>query len=73
MKQHPHSVMHSGGSVGGESMLILCLEHQHAVAVVKNVDPSPEADTFSLALRSLDIFYRHYNFLLFVRFSFKSI
>ena len=57
MQQHPHSVMHSGGSVGGESMLILCLEHQHAVAVVKNVDPGPEADTFSLALRSLDAFY----------------
>lgn len=57
MKQHPHSVMHSGGSVGGESMLILCLEHEHAVAVVKNVDSSPDADTFSLALRSLDAFY----------------
>ncbi|WP_298769657.1 serine hydrolase [uncultured Shewanella sp.] len=57
MNEHPHSVMHSGGSVGGESMLILCLEHEHAVAVVKNVDSSPDADTFSLALRSLDAFY----------------
>ncbi|MCL1127566.1 serine hydrolase domain-containing protein [Shewanella surugensis] len=58
MQQHPHSVMHSGGSVGGESMMILCLEHEHAVAVAKNVDNSPEADTFSLALRALDAFYR---------------
>lgn len=57
MNQHSHSAMHSGGSVGGASMLILCLEHEHAVAVVKSVDSSPDADTFSLALRSLDAFY----------------
>ena len=57
MEEHPHTVSHSGGSVGGTSMLILCLEHERAVTVVKNVDGDDSADVFALALETLDIFH----------------
>ena len=58
MQAHPTTVMHSGGSVGGTSMMLLCLDHDHAVAVVKNVDGDESADVFELALKTLDIFYQ---------------
>jgi serine beta-lactamase-like protein LACTB len=56
MQAHPNSVMHSGGSMGGTTMMILCLEHKHAVTVVKNVNGDKSADTFALALKTLDAF-----------------
>ncbi|MFT5520056.1 MAG: serine beta-lactamase-like protein LACTB [Enterobacterales bacterium] len=58
MRQHPRVVIHSGGSVGGTTMLILCLDHEHAVTVVKNVDGDKTANTLLLALETLDIFYK---------------
>jgi serine beta-lactamase-like protein LACTB len=58
MKEHPKSVMHSGGSVGGTTMMILCIEHEHSVTVVKNVGHEPTANVFSLALRTLDLFHK---------------
>lgn len=57
MKAHPNSVMHSGGSLGGTTMMILCLEHQHAVTVVKNVDREETANVFELALQAMDMLY----------------
>jgi serine beta-lactamase-like protein LACTB len=59
MKEHPKSVMHSGGSVGGTTMMILCIEHEHSVTVVKNVGHEPTANVFSLALRTLDLFHKN--------------
>ncbi|MFT6208818.1 MAG: serine beta-lactamase-like protein LACTB [Colwellia sp.] len=59
MKEHPKSVMHSGGSVGGTTMMILCIEHKHSVTVVKNVGHEPTANVFSLALRTLDLFHKN--------------
>lgn len=56
MKEHPNSVMHSGGSTGGTTMMILCLDHQRAVAVVKNVDGDTSTSHILLALKTLDIF-----------------
>lgn len=58
MNDHPDAVMHSGGSMGGTSMMILCRSHQRAVAVVKNVDGDKSASHFLLALKTLDIFYK---------------
>ncbi len=59
MAEHPHAVMHSGGSTGGTTMLILCRDHGRAVAVVKNVDSEDSAEPFLLALETLDIFYKN--------------
>lgn len=56
MQAHPNSVMHSGGSMGGTTMMILCLEHKHAVTVVKNVNGERSANTFALALKTLAVF-----------------
>lgn len=57
MEEHPNSVMHSGGSAGGITMMILCLDHDRAVTVVKNVDSEDSANVLFLALNTLDIFY----------------
>jgi len=62
MDRHPHTVMHSGGSTGGLTMMILCLDHNRAVALTKNVGNAPPADQdqanhFLLALKTLDIFH----------------
>ncbi|MBT8071884.1 MAG: hypothetical protein KJO80_15730, partial [Gammaproteobacteria bacterium] len=59
MQEHPDAVMHSGGSMGGSTMMILCRDHQRAVAVVKNVDGDESSSHFLLALRTLDIFHQH--------------
>lgn len=59
MKEHPNAVMHSGGSMGGSTMMILCRDHQRAVAVVKNVDGDDSVSQFLLAIRTLDVFYRN--------------
>lgn len=59
MQEHPGAVMHSGGSMGGSTMMILCRDHQRAVAVVKNVDGDESSSHFLLALRTLDIFHQH--------------
>jgi len=56
MKQHPNSVMHSGGSMGGVTMMILCLDHKHSVTVVKNVSDEHSVNVFNLALKTLDLF-----------------
>ncbi|MCJ8321060.1 MAG: beta-lactamase family protein [Colwellia sp.] len=56
MKQHPNSVMHSGGSMGGVTMMILCLDHNHSVTVVKNVSDEYSVNVFNLALKTLDLF-----------------
>ena len=61
MEQHSRVVTHGGGSVGGTTMMILCLDHKHAVTVVKNVDGDKTADTFLLALETLDLFYKMKN------------
>ena len=56
MEEHPNAVMHSGGSTGGTTMMILCLDHQRAVAVVKNVDGDTSTSHILLALKTLDMF-----------------
>ena len=52
--------MHSGGSIGGITMTILCREHATAVTVVKNVSGERSADVFYLALQSLGHFHNKY-------------
>ncbi|MBL4603995.1 MAG: beta-lactamase family protein [Emcibacteraceae bacterium] len=64
MNEHPNTVMHSGGSVGGLTMMLLCLDHNRAVALTKNVSNSPGnqndlGDHFLLALKTLDIFHNN--------------
>jgi serine beta-lactamase-like protein LACTB len=59
MQAHPNAVMHSGGSMGGTTMLILCPDHERAVAVVKNVSRDSSSSHFLLALKTLDIFQNH--------------
>lgn len=54
--RHKNAVMHSGGSMGGVTMLILCLDHNHSAAVVKNVSGESSANVFNLALETLDLF-----------------
>lgn len=51
----PTAVMHSGGSMGGITMTILCREHKTAVTVVKNVSGKDNTDVFLLALQTLHI------------------
>jgi len=58
MAEHFDSVMHSGGSTGGITMMILCRDHGRAVVVVKNVDSEESALPFLLALETLDIFHK---------------
>lgn len=53
MDDIPDAVMHSGGSMGGITMTILCREHKTAVTVVKNVSGEDNADVFLLALKTL--------------------
>ena len=52
---HPNSVFHSGGSMGASTMLILCLDHKHAVAMVKNVDGDRSTNLMNLSLQALDL------------------
>lgn len=59
MAEHPGAVMHSGGSTGGITMMILCRDHGRAVVVVKNVDGEESAVPFLLALETLDIFHKN--------------
>ncbi len=59
MKNHPNTVMHSGGSVGGLTMMILDLDNNIAVALTKNVSSGPDANHFELALKTLEIFHNH--------------
>jgi len=59
MAEHPDSVMHSGGSTGGITMMILCRDHGRAVVVVKNVDSEESAVPFLLALETLNIFHKN--------------
>ncbi len=56
INRHKNAVMHSGGSMGGVTMLILCLDHNHSAAVVKNVNGESTANVFNLALETLDLF-----------------
>lgn len=56
MKKHSNSVMHSGSSMGAKTMMILCLDHNHAVTVVKNVTREKSVNVFNLALKTLDLF-----------------
>ncbi|QUN05221.1 beta-lactamase family protein [Shewanella yunxiaonensis] len=58
MDAMPHAVMHSGGSMGGITMTILCTEHHRAVTVVKNVDGDNSADVFLLALQTLSYYHQ---------------
>ena len=48
--------MHSGGSMGGTTMMILCRNQGTAVTVVKNVDGDDSVNVFDLALKTLDTF-----------------
>jgi len=59
MAEHPDAVMHSGGSTGGVTMMILCRDHGRAVVVVKNVDNEETAVPFLLALATLDLFHKN--------------
>lgn len=59
MKEHPNTVMHSGGSTGGLTMMMLCLDHNRAVALTKNVGNGSDANHFELALKTLDIFHNN--------------
>ena len=52
--------MHSGGSMGGITMTILCREHNTAVTVVKNVSGEKNADVFMLALKTLHYAHTSY-------------
>lgn len=56
MAEHTNSVMHSGGSTGSITMMILCRDHGRAVTVVKNVEGDDSADVVKLALQTLDGF-----------------
>lgn len=56
MGEHPDIVRHSGGANGGITMMILCKTHGRAVTVVKNVDSENTANTFLLALKTIDLF-----------------
>ncbi len=58
MGEHANAVMHSGGSAGGTTMMILCRDHKRGVAVVKNVDRDNSVSHFLLALKTLDIFHQ---------------
>ncbi|MBU3020304.1 serine hydrolase [Aestuariibacter sp. A3R04] len=58
MAAMPRAVMHSGGSMGGTTMTILCTEHNRAVTVVKNVSGDDKADIFLLALEALSAYHR---------------
>jgi serine beta-lactamase-like protein LACTB len=58
MASFDNAVMHSGGSNGGTTMLILCRDHQRSITVVKNVDGEYSADVFLLALEALALFHR---------------
>ncbi|MDC8829508.1 serine hydrolase domain-containing protein [Alteromonas gilva] len=60
MAAMPNAVMHSGGSMGGITMLILCTDHQRAVTVVKNVDGDESADVFLLALTTLSAYHQQH-------------
>lgn len=51
------AVMHSGGSNGGTTMLILSRKHNSAITVVKNVDGEYSADVFLLALEALSLYH----------------
>lgn len=53
----PNAVMHSGGSNGGTTMMILCRDHNRAITVVKNVHGEHTADVFLLALETLTYFH----------------
>jgi serine beta-lactamase-like protein LACTB len=59
MASFDNAVMHSGGSNGGTTMLILCRDHQRSITVVKNVDGEHSADVFLLALEGLAMFHRN--------------
>jgi len=52
--------LHSGGSMGGITMTILCREHATAVTVVKNVSGERSADVFYLALQTLAHFHQRH-------------
>jgi serine beta-lactamase-like protein LACTB len=58
MASFDNAVMHSGGSNGGTTMLILCRDHQRSITVVKNVDGEHSADVFLLALETLALFHK---------------
>jgi len=58
MASFDNAVMHSGGSNGGTTMMILCRDHQRSITVVKNVDGEYSADVFLLALEALALFHR---------------
>lgn len=61
MDSFDNVAMHSGGSNGGTTMLILCRDHQRSVTVVKNVDGEYSADVFLLALEALGMFHTNDN------------
>jgi serine beta-lactamase-like protein LACTB len=55
IERTPNAVMHAGGAVGGEAMLILDRDRGLAVVVMKN-DYGSSANTFRLALETLGLF-----------------
>jgi serine beta-lactamase-like protein LACTB len=61
MDRHKDSVLHSGGSMGGTTMMILSRSHGLAVTVVKNVDGDDSVDVVKLALMTLDSFHQGIN------------
>ncbi|GAB5381335.1 MAG: serine hydrolase domain-containing protein [Aliiglaciecola sp.] len=57
MASFDNAVMHSGGSNGGTTMMILCRDHNRAITVVKNVDGEYSADVVLLALEGLRFYH----------------
>ena len=62
MASFDNAVMHSGGSNGGTTMLILCRDHQRSITVVKNVDGEHSADVFLLAIEALGMLHANETF-----------
>lgn len=58
MASFDNAVMHSGGSNGGTTMMILCRDHNRAITVVKNVDGEYSADVVLLALEALRFYHQ---------------
>lgn len=59
MASFDNAVMHSGGSNGGTTMMVLCRDHNRAITVVKNVDGEYSADVVLLALEGLRFYHQH--------------
>ncbi len=58
MASIPNAQMHYGASNGGNTMMILCRDHNRAITVVDNAHDNPTTDVFLLALVTLENFHK---------------